>query len=131
MIAGEFTRTFYVPSNWWWSRVFYWCTRQWQGKCHLQFAVFRHSLFVVLLVLLFVTTGQFFRVTRNWGSIFLFVLQITFLQDAEERLSVVYGIPVEINPEFLKHTDITNRAFLLRLLFNLKRIYFERKDPVR
>ncbi|KAG0609183.1 hypothetical protein M758_8G164600 [Ceratodon purpureus] len=56
--------------------------------------------------------------------------KITFLQDAEERLSVVYGIPVEINPEFLKHTDITNRAFLLRLLFNLKRIYFERKDPV-
>jgi hypothetical protein len=38
---------------------------------------------------------------------------------------VVYGIPVEINPEFLKHTDITNRAFLLRLLFNLKRIYFK------
>lgn len=56
--------------------------------------------------------------------------KITFLQDAEERLSVVYGLPVEINPEFLKHTDITNRAFLLRLLFNLKRIYFERKDPV-
>jgi len=56
--------------------------------------------------------------------------KITFLQDAEERLSVVYGLPVDINPEFLKHTDITNRAFLLRLLFNLKRIYFERKDPV-
>ncbi|XP_024359446.1 uncharacterized protein [Physcomitrium patens] len=56
--------------------------------------------------------------------------KITFLQDAEERLSVVYGVPVEINPEFLKHTSITNRAFLLRLLFNLKRIYFERKDPV-
>jgi len=42
----------------------------------------------------------------------------------------VYGVPVAINPEFLKHTSITNRAFLLRLLFNLKRIYFERKDPV-
>ncbi|XP_024360672.2 uncharacterized protein [Physcomitrium patens] len=56
--------------------------------------------------------------------------KITFLQDAEERLSVVYGVLVEINPEFLKHTSITNRVFLLRLLSNLKRMYFERKDPV-
>lgn len=80
------------------------------------------SAFLVLFCVIF--GGQF-------AHFFLFLWQITFLQDAEERLSVVYGLPVDINPEFLKHTDITNRAFLLRLLFNLKRIYFERKDPVR
>lgn len=57
--------------------------------------------------------------------------QVTFLQDAEDRLSLVYGVPVAISPAFLQHTAISNQAFLIRLLFNLKRIYFERKDPVR
>lgn len=52
--------------------------------------------------------------------------EILFLQDCQERLSQIYGRPVELESEFL--TAVTARQFLARMLTNLKMIYLNRSD---
>ncbi len=52
--------------------------------------------------------------------------QILFAEDCQERLTQVYGQPIELQPEFL--APVTPRLFLARMLTNLKRIYLNRQE---
>jgi len=55
--------------------------------------------------------------------------EILFPEDCRERLSQVYGHPVELRPEFLQ--TVGPRAFLARMLTNLKMIYLKQGDLER
>jgi regulator of sirC expression with transglutaminase-like and TPR domain len=52
--------------------------------------------------------------------------EVLFPEDCRERLTEIYGRPVNLKPEFLQ--TVTPRQFLLRMLSNLKAIYFNRGD---
>jgi regulator of sirC expression with transglutaminase-like and TPR domain len=52
-----------------------------------------------------------------------------FPEDCQERLSQIYGRPVELQPEFLE--PVGSRYFLARLLTNLKAIYINQNDDLR
>lgn len=52
--------------------------------------------------------------------------EILFPEDCEEKLRQVYGSSLQFQPEFLK--PVSSRAFLARLLTNLKHIYLSRGD---
>ncbi|MBW4520306.1 MAG: SirB1 family protein [Scytolyngbya sp. HA4215-MV1] len=52
--------------------------------------------------------------------------EVLFPEDCQERLTEVYGRPVALKPEFLQ--IVTPRQFLIRMLANLKAIYFNRGD---
>ena len=47
--------------------------------------------------------------------------ELLFLNDCQERITLLYGKPLPMEPEFL--APLTNRQFLARLLSNLKLIY--------
>ncbi|MFQ3627784.1 MAG: transglutaminase-like domain-containing protein, partial [Cyanobacteriota bacterium] len=51
---------------------------------------------------------------------------VMFAEDCQERLSQVYGQPVELRPEFLQ--PVSHRQFLARMLANLKMIYWNQQD---
>ncbi len=55
--------------------------------------------------------------------------EVLFAQDCQERLSQIYGKPIEIRPEFLQ--PISPRHFLARMLSNLKAIYLTQSDIPR
>lgn len=55
--------------------------------------------------------------------------EIMFAEDCQERLSQLYGRPIELNPEFLE--PVTASYFLVRLLSNLKAIYIQQGDLQR
>lgn len=55
--------------------------------------------------------------------------EILFEQDCQERLSAIYGRPVELSPELLE--AIAPRHFLARMLNNLKVIYLQKPDLPR
>jgi regulator of sirC expression with transglutaminase-like and TPR domain len=52
-----------------------------------------------------------------------------FAEDCQERLSQVYGEPVDFRPEFLE--PVGSRFFLARMLSNLKAIYITKNDLIR
>jgi regulator of sirC expression with transglutaminase-like and TPR domain len=52
-----------------------------------------------------------------------------FPEDCQERLSAIYGRPVELQSEFLE--PVGSRYFLARLLTNLKAIYINQDDDRR
>jgi regulator of sirC expression with transglutaminase-like and TPR domain len=52
-----------------------------------------------------------------------------FAEDCQERLSQVYGEPVDFRPEFLE--PVGSRYFLARMLSNLKAIYINKNDLIR
>ena len=52
--------------------------------------------------------------------------EILFKQDCEVRLAQIYGHPMQLEPSFL--ASVSSRAFLARMLRNLKYIYLNRKD---
>jgi len=52
--------------------------------------------------------------------------EILFPQDCQERLSQIYGQPVELQPDFL--APIGPRQFLVRMLTNLKHIYLNQNQ---
>ncbi len=49
--------------------------------------------------------------------------EVMFLQDCQEKLSQLYGQPVQLQPEFL--SPVSPRHFLARMLNNLKMIYLQ------
>lgn len=49
--------------------------------------------------------------------------EVLFMQDCQQRLSRIYGQPIEISPELLP--VVSPRQFLARLLTNLKMIYLQ------
>lgn len=49
--------------------------------------------------------------------------EVLFVQDCQERLSQIYGQPIEVSPELLP--VVSPRQFLARLLTNLKMIYLQ------
>lgn len=51
---------------------------------------------------------------------------VMFAEDCQERLSQIYGQPVELRPEFLQ--AVGNHQFLARMLTNLKMIYLNQQD---
>lgn len=55
--------------------------------------------------------------------------EVMFTEDCKERLSQIYGRPVELRPEFLEAVD--SYHFLARILMNLKAIYIQQGDFVR
>ncbi|HLO52363.1 MAG TPA: tetratricopeptide repeat protein [Kamptonema sp.] len=55
--------------------------------------------------------------------------EILFPEDCQNRLSQIYGKPVELQPSFL--APVSNRQFLGRILSNLKAIYLNQGDKVR
>lgn len=52
--------------------------------------------------------------------------EVMFLEDCEQRLSQIYGQPIDFRPEFLD--PIGPRSFLARMLTNLKMIYLNGRD---
>lgn len=52
--------------------------------------------------------------------------EVMFTEDCQERLSQIYGRPVDLRPEFLQAVDAHH--FLARILMNLKAIYIQRSD---
>jgi regulator of sirC expression with transglutaminase-like and TPR domain len=52
--------------------------------------------------------------------------EVMFPADCQERLSQIYGKPVELQPRFLE--TVTPRQFLVRMLNNLKMIYLNQRD---
>jgi regulator of sirC expression with transglutaminase-like and TPR domain len=52
-----------------------------------------------------------------------------FAEDCQERLSQIYGAPVDFRPEFLE--PVGSRYFLARMLTNLKAIYISKSDLPR
>ncbi len=67
-----------------------------------------------------------FLIRPNYGDMELYVDafhngEILFPQDCQERLSQIYGQPIELQPDFL--APIGPRQFLVRMLTNLKHIY--------
>jgi regulator of sirC expression with transglutaminase-like and TPR domain len=54
---------------------------------------------------------------------------VMFAEDCQERLSQLYGQPVELRSEFLR--PVSNRQFLARMLTNLKMIYVNQEDLPR
>lgn len=52
--------------------------------------------------------------------------EILFDADCEQRLSQIYGRPMQLQPQFI--TAVSPRQFLARMLTNLKLIYINRKD---
>jgi regulator of sirC expression with transglutaminase-like and TPR domain len=52
-----------------------------------------------------------------------------FPEDCQERLSEIYGRPVDLQPEYLE--PVGSRYFLARMLTNLKGIYIDQKDDLR
>lgn len=52
--------------------------------------------------------------------------EILFEQDCEERLTQIYGRPVQLQPDFTE--PVSHRQLLTRMLTNLKFIYLNRKD---
>ncbi|MBE9177544.1 tetratricopeptide repeat protein [Oculatella sp. LEGE 06141] len=52
--------------------------------------------------------------------------EVLFLEDCQERLSQLYGRPIEIQPEFVE--AVTAEQFLARMLSNLKMIYLNREE---
>ncbi|MGD1712292.1 SirB1 family protein [Dapis sp. BLCC M172] len=55
--------------------------------------------------------------------------EILFPQDCQERLTKIYGQPVELQPHFL--TTVSNKQFLARMLTNLKAIYLNRNEGLK
>lgn len=55
--------------------------------------------------------------------------EILFPEDCQNRISQIYGKPVELQPSFL--APVSRRQFLGRILSNLKAIYLNRGDKVR
>jgi regulator of sirC expression with transglutaminase-like and TPR domain len=55
--------------------------------------------------------------------------EVLFEQDCQERLSQIYGRPIELQPEFLQ--SVSPRYFLARILTNLKAIYLKQEDLLR
>ncbi|HBB32149.1 MAG TPA: hypothetical protein DDZ80_29735 [Cyanobacteria bacterium UBA8803] len=55
--------------------------------------------------------------------------EILFEQDCEERLTQVYGEPMQLQPTFIE--PVSHRQFLARMLTNLKHIYLNRQDLPR
>lgn len=54
---------------------------------------------------------------------------IIFLNDAEERLSQIYGQDIKLDEQFLRRKEqIPSRIFLTRMLNNLKAIYAMKRD---
>ena len=51
--------------------------------------------------------------------------EICFVQDAEKRLTTIYGFPVRLDPAFVnsRASMPTPRQFLVRLLSNLRLVY--------
>lgn len=67
-----------------------------------------------------------FLIRPNYGDMEIYVDafhsgEILFPQDCQERLSQIYGQPIELQPDFL--APIGPRQFLVRMLTNLKHIY--------
>lgn len=52
--------------------------------------------------------------------------EVLFQEDCQERLRQIYGPALEFQPEFLD--PVSPRAFLMRILTNLKQIYLSRGD---
>lgn len=52
-----------------------------------------------------------------------------FAEDCQERLSQIYGQPVNFRPEFLE--PVGSRYFLTRMLTNLKAVYISKNDLLR
>jgi regulator of sirC expression with transglutaminase-like and TPR domain len=55
--------------------------------------------------------------------------EVMFAEDCQQRLSEIYGRPIELRPEFLQ--PVTPRYFLARMLNNLKAIYLTQSDIPR
>lgn len=55
--------------------------------------------------------------------------EVLFLEDCRDRLSQLYGRPVELRPEYLE--AVSPRYFLARMLANLKAIYIQQEDLLR
>lgn len=55
--------------------------------------------------------------------------EILFEQDCEERLTQIYGRPVQLQPRFIE--AVSSRQLLTRMLTNLKFIYLNRQDLSR
>lgn len=55
--------------------------------------------------------------------------EVLFLEDCQDRLTQIYGGPVEVKPEFFAALD--GRHFLRRMLTNLKMIYLNAQDIPR
>ncbi|MBF2003458.1 MAG: SirB1 family protein [Synechococcales cyanobacterium C42_A2020_086] len=52
--------------------------------------------------------------------------EVLFAEDCQERLSQLYGQPIEMRPEFL--ADVNPHHFLARMLTNLKAIYLNQGE---
>lgn len=52
--------------------------------------------------------------------------EVLFEQDCQERLSQIYGKPMELQSEFLE--PVGSRYFLARMLMNLKTVYLQQED---
>lgn len=52
--------------------------------------------------------------------------EVLFLEDCRDRLTQIYGQPMELRPEFLQ--GVSPRQFLARMLTNLKLIYLKQGD---
>ncbi|WP_088892038.1 SirB1 family protein [Leptolyngbya ohadii] len=55
--------------------------------------------------------------------------EVLFAEDCQQRLSEIYGRPIEMRPEFLQ--PVTAHYFLVRMLNNLKVIYLNQSDIPR
>ena len=55
--------------------------------------------------------------------------EILFTEDCQDRISQIYGQPMELQPAFL--APVSRRQFLGRMLGNLKAIYLQQRDAVR
>lgn len=52
--------------------------------------------------------------------------EVIFAQDCQEKLSQIFGQPMEMRSEFLE--SVSNRQFLARMLMNLKVIYLRQEE---
>ena len=55
--------------------------------------------------------------------------EILFTEDCQDRISQIYGQPMELQPTFL--APVSPRQLLARILGNLKAIYLQQRDAVR
>lgn len=55
--------------------------------------------------------------------------EIMFAEDCQQRLRQVYGVPVDLRPEFLQ--PVSHHQFLARILGNLKGVYVQQNDLER
>jgi hypothetical protein len=60
---------------------------------------------------------------------FYFLAQLMFLADVQDKLASVFNAKILVNPNFFDNiAPVTKRDFLVRILTNLKRKYFQNRN---